>query len=1029
MQEFDNKILEGLLSSQDAIKDKTGEQPKRNEPKISSETPEISDETRKLSKDENVQDRYQCLSELHSENETSKSKNLGYLRHYNVENDRNNYQDFMKPFINVNMDNEASQHLAKVDNLCKLLPIVTLDNLNEGLGPSNTRIGRKKSSQISTTSLENFEDEVLANLLNIEEETNNKEGSQQLMNKPLSNIKRSKDVKSSKEQRKKSSRKKHKQEYPILPQLLSLGVYDNINSSVEDTRDNKRSSKLVVKYHEGSLIYEKNGRPIENPKCDKDSIRNSQTPTMYESGKYDEYLTRVEEVAKENSHVHKLGFSNMQYAIRKELDRTLQTDAVKDSNEKFRQNSKISAPTTLGQTVGNYEESSMVAGKDEFIASQQNVNIPRVSENRIQKAKVENVSEEVSGIVRNKEIPSDEIEKEEKEIDVAESDYSIQGSSKKMLDETDRGVNTKKLIPQNQIDANSADKNIQSESIDQFEKRIEKELNSDNTNSNPNDNKFCQSLENKDNSLEIGTTDKSKNCAEVHVAAKTDVLSCDTKSELINSDDIMTVNEVSNNKLPISNCHDFSNANELGIIRIETSTILSTSKVEENEKDNLNKTEDVEHLKKSISRVPIQMTFSSENLNSGKEKNLNNSDLAKNKQNNTIEELMHKKEFFEKPEYSDSDDISTYNSEMQSKLNENNPRRFQKQQDTSSTLSSDQLQIHLSKGLKTVIPDEFETGKNEYSDNSISSSVANLATHETKPSFNLNEKCNLVSNNLDTSIECTHEGYAKETRNNYLHEMSKNKMSSRQEDISESPDSYDKITESDYDPLCPSLEYECCNNFDTKGQKAINRNENAISLAKESFKSSNSLSSLNLPFTSEYINPKTGYLRDSFNNRSYYVSSQRNFSQSSTKLSCQSTANKKIELTKNVDKKSFVQDNKMGYENSLFSLNRYPTGTKIQDWPLDVIDNSIPQRSLNMGKIDMRNKLITKTDPSHVNGLNYQMLQGTSSAGQFGATHQNFPGRRISTRYPTIISLEDIQEVKSQDEKSSYTDARNNYNS
>ena len=77
----------------------------------------------------------------------------------------------------------------------------------------------------------------------------------------------------------------------------------------------------------------------------------------------------------------------------------------------------------------------------------------------------------------------------------------------------------------------------------------------------------------------------------------------------------------------------------------------------------------------------------------------------------------------------------------------------------------------------------------------------------------------------------------------------------------------------------------------------------------------------------------------------------------------------------------------------------------------------------------MRNKLIMKTDPRHVNGLNYQMLQGATSAGQFGALHQNFPGRRISTRYPTIISLEDIQEVKSQDEKSSYTDARNNYNS
>ena len=147
---------------------------------------------------------------------------------------------------------------------------------------------------------------------------------------------------------------------------------------------------------------------------------------------------------------------------------------------------------------------------------------------------------------------------------------------------------------------------------------------------------------------------------------------------------------------------------------------------------------------------------------------------------------MHKNEFFKKPEDSDSDDISTYNNEIQSNLKEKNPRRFQKQQDTSSTLSSDQQQTHLSKGLKTFTPDEFETGMNEYSDNSITSSVANLTEIETKPSFNLNEKCNLVSNNLNMSFECTKEGYAKEARNNYLHEMSKNKMSTRQENKCES---------------------------------------------------------------------------------------------------------------------------------------------------------------------------------------------------------------------------------------------------
>ena len=578
---------------------------------------------------------------------------------------------------------------------------------------------------------------------------------------------------------------------------------------------------------------------------------------------------------------------------------------------------------------------------------------------------------------------------------------------------------------------NGPDQMTHSDSIDHSKQDeiIKYTLNSDDIVAKFVNNEFCQAPKNKNNILDLRTTDNSKNFAEVYVPANRDVLNCDPKSNLINSDDINTVNVNSNNKLPILNCHDSNNANELGMMRIETSSILSKPKQGEKEKSNLKGTEDVEHLKKSISRVPIQTTLSSENLNSGKEKNLNNSDLAKNKQNNTKGELMHKNEFFKKPEDSDSDDISTYNNEIQSNLKEKNPRRFQKQQDTSSTLSSDQLQTHLSKGLKTFTPDEFETGMNEYSDNSIMSSVANLTEVETKPSFNFNEKCNLVSNNLNMSFECTKEGYAKETRNNYLHEMSNNKMSMRQENKCESPDSYHIITENDSDPLCPSLEYECNKNFDSNIKLSTNRNDEAINLAKESFKPDNSLSSLQLPFTSEYIIPKIDHFQDSFHNLSLHSTSQRNPSQNSKKLSCQSTANKKIELTKKVDKKSFVSNEMEKNESSYFVQSRYISGNEIQDWPLKIQKTSISQRSLNTGGIDMRNRLITRTDPYTADGSNYQLLQGTFPIGQFGVPRQNLTGRRNFTRYPTIISLDDIQEVKSQDEKSSYTDARNNYNS
>ena len=116
-------------------------------------------------------------------------------------------------------------------------------------------------------------------------------------------------------------------------------------------------------------------------------------------------------------------------------------------------------------------------------------------------------------------------------------------------------------------------------------------------------------------------------------------------------------------------------------------------------------------------------------------------------------------------------------------------------------------------------------------------------------------------------------------------------------------------------------------------------------------------------------------------------------------------------------------------ESSYFVQSRYISGNETQYWPSKIQKTSISQRSLNTVGIDMRNRLITRTDPYTADGSNYQLLQGTFPIGQFGVPRQNLTGRRNFTRYPTIISLDDIQEVKSQDEKSSYTDARNNYNS
>ena len=125
---------------------------------------------------------------------------------------------------------------------------------------------------------------------------------------------------------KKKKLKQHKDLCPSIPQLLSLGLYDDIKASIEDAQSYQGASKVVIRYHEGSLFYEHDnnikGEPYEcrGPSRYLDKNQNISAKRLkYESGKYDACLNDLDT----NSRcIDRRAFAGMQYAIRKELDRT-----------------------------------------------------------------------------------------------------------------------------------------------------------------------------------------------------------------------------------------------------------------------------------------------------------------------------------------------------------------------------------------------------------------------------------------------------------------------------------------------------------------------------------------------------------------------------------------------------------------------------------------------------------------------------------------------------------------------------------
>ena len=240
----------------------------------------------------------------------------------NVKFGRKDTTYLVSAMITAEIDDEEKQSFPKIKDLCTLIPLKAIEQLNKDLEVS--KISKRKKKNMFQAPTNTSHTQSISNEMNNFAFINGPmaEGfTNELSVKGLSN------QKSKKKERKKSKRNHDEQSFPTIQPLLSLGKFDDINESLDNNSNYKNGPNFVIRYHQGSLIYEVNGKQLENSNSDSNEIKtNVEKKVYYKSGKYDEYLKRVEEVAEENNHIHKLGFPNLQYAIRKELDQALQRD-------------------------------------------------------------------------------------------------------------------------------------------------------------------------------------------------------------------------------------------------------------------------------------------------------------------------------------------------------------------------------------------------------------------------------------------------------------------------------------------------------------------------------------------------------------------------------------------------------------------------------------------------------------------------------------------------------------------------------
>ena len=260
----------------------------------------------------------------------------------------------------------------ELKDFCNLLPSGIVDNLkkrddysdNNKETISKTRLKKEKFLKENSRMNNDFAKEVISNLLYIEptkgtfvEPTNLndifepklKETDTKCLSKTFTSCNKQ-------TLGKKKKMKQHKDLCPSIPQLLSLGLYDDIKASIEDAQPYQEASKVVIRYHEGSLFYEHNnnkkGKPNEcrGPSRNLDKNQNISAKRLkYESGKYDACLNDLDT---NSGCIDRRAFAGMQYAIRKELDKTLQKNEIQNNS----QETVLQPNDSKGDPKGNSDE-------------------------------------------------------------------------------------------------------------------------------------------------------------------------------------------------------------------------------------------------------------------------------------------------------------------------------------------------------------------------------------------------------------------------------------------------------------------------------------------------------------------------------------------------------------------------------------------------------------------------------------------------------------------------------------------------
>ena len=422
--------------------------------------------------------------------------------------------------------------------------------------------------------------------------------------------------------------------------------------------------------------------------------------------------------------------------------------------------------------------------------------------------------------------------------------------------------------------------------------------------------------------------------------------------------------------------------------------------------------------KRFVSNVPIQQPafeFESKDLNYGKEKNSSNFDLVKNNEQNKFVDTIHRNE--EKPELYDEYTSST-SSEMLSESQENNKQR----QYTSSTISNDQVQKNHSTTIETVPDNKSE--KHTYSD-IPSTNIANFERIADKSNALESQNRQLTNKQgyMDTEI---------------FRKSSLNPTYKQTHYTPDSLDLFDCNKSYGLDQLCPSLDYEYENNSTESScnvkDPISNRNDDAVVLVKNTMKPCTFLSSLELPFTSVYIDRESQGTSSplDFSSLQHPQLSKNNPNVSSTKLSFYySPVSSKQKSTNTSRNNSFVQS-RLKHNTSLLNKNEHFDENLTHNWPTGNPSN-LTSQSLSNTDGDIV-QMSTKYD--HRLGVEYHnspsvydmhINSGTILKNENTELRHEFVTRNRIGRFPRI-QLEDIQEVKSQDEKSSYTDTRNSFN-